>query len=107
MKKTGDVLDRDDSCFRAFLKALVPGRAYRVVHAVGGPGVCRARRIFKWHEKRFGDIPCCVFTSRANPDVRGEWNPLKKSLTLTGRRLPTSEISIPFYDLESVDEITS
>lgn len=56
------------------------------------------RRIFKWNEKRFGDIDCYVFSSPVRAHVRTTWDPAEKSLTIHGAA-PASEVSVPHYDL--------
>ncbi len=63
------------------------------------------RRIFKWRETRFGRIPCYVFTSKLVGDIKGAYNPATKELTLSGKRIPVSEVSVPAYDLTSVSEV--
>ena len=80
------------------LDRLTPGTTY-LVCIKGCPR--RARRIFKWTERRFGDIPCAVFTTQVRHGVTGAWNPLTHTLSLTGPALPTHEYSVPHYDLES------
>lgn len=75
---------------------LTPGTHYRVQIA----GQRRVtRRIFKWAEQRFGEIPCFVFTAPVSAAVRATWNPDTQELSLTGPRAPRSEVSVPHYDL--------
>ncbi len=81
-----------------------------VAYLVKMTGESRAsRRIFKWKEKRVFPagkgaplmIPCFVFTTRVAASVCGSWDAAKKELSLTGRRVPSREVSIPFYDVIS------
>lgn len=75
---------------------LVPAAHYRVQIA----GQRRVtRRIFKWAEQRFGEIPCFVFTAPVSAAVQAQWNPDTQELRLHGPRLPQSEVSVPHYDL--------
>lgn len=83
------------------IKNLQPGKTYHV-KIRGGRTV---RRIFKWRETRLGCIPCFVFTSRLSGEVRGSYNPSSKELTLSGKRIPASEVSVPAYDLLSICEV--
>ena len=57
------------------------------------------RRIYKWPETRFGSIPCHVFTSPCRKDVRAVYDPVSKSLTISGSRVPASEVPVPEYDI--------
>ena len=75
---------------------LQPGRRYRVRTMQQRKTV---ERIYKWPELRFGDIPCHVFTAKAAPDVVGTWDEQSQQLSLCGRKVPASELSIPEYDL--------
>jgi hypothetical protein len=63
-------------------------------------------RIFKWSEKRrtFG-MKCFVFTAPVAADVVATWNAAKESLTLSGKRVPRSEVSVPHYDLLSCEPV--
>ncbi|KKN59790.1 hypothetical protein LCGC14_0538800 [marine sediment metagenome] len=79
--------------------ALVPARRYKVTHRDNTGKVTKATRIFKWTENRFGSILCFVFTSRVNKDVVASF--ANDTLTISGRRIPSSELSIPIYDLIS------
>ncbi len=78
------------------LGLLKNGKAYLV--KIRGQSV-KVRRIFKWTETRFGSIPCAVFTAKARKDVRGHWDPARRTLSLTGSRLPAQELSVPHYDI--------
>ena len=83
--------------------SLTPGTIYRVKIK----GQSRApRRVFKWTEKRptFG-MKCFVFTAPVAADFRASWDPRAKSLTLSGKRVPRSEVSVPHYDLESCEPV--
>ena len=75
---------------------LQPGRRYLVLHRGGQRPV---RRIFKWIERRFGSLPCQVFTSQVTSEVQATWIAKTKTLRLRGLKLPSSELSIPDYDL--------
>jgi len=66
-----------------------------------------AIRIFKWLETRLASIPCAVFTSPVKPDVSAAWDPEKKTLSLSGKKLPASEVSVPHYDIDWVEPIAS
>ena len=57
------------------------------------------RRVFKWPEMRFGEILCYVFSAPCRNDVRVTYDPIKKSLEISGKRVPASEVSVPHYDL--------
>ena len=57
------------------------------------------RRVFKWPEMRFGEIRCYLFSAPCARDVRAEYDPHEKSLTISGKRVPASEVSVPHYDL--------
>ena len=78
------------------LRSLKSGNAYLV--KIRGQSM-QVRRIFKWTETRFGSIPCAVFTAKVHSDVRGQWDPARKTLRLTGSRLPAQELSVPHYDI--------
>ena len=79
---------------------LEPAKRYKVTHRNGEKTVT-ATRIFKWMENRFGSIPCFVFTSRVNKDVIASF--ADDILIISGRRIPSSELSIPIYDLITID----
>ncbi len=75
------------------IKTLVPGKEYLVVCRLFDPVSGKHRtsrkvkRVFKYTENRFGEIPCAVFSSRVtrcNPNQRGE-------------------LSIPHFDLIVAD----
>lgn len=87
---------------KKFKIKLQPGSAY-YIKIRGGRTV---KRIFKHTEKRFGDIICYVFTSRLSGEVRGSYNPATEEITLSGKRVPLSEVSVPEYDLILVREVT-
>lgn len=78
--------------------ALERGKAYRV--KIKGQRNT-VRRIFKYAERRFGDLQCFVFTSRVDAVVSATVD--GDALTLRGKRLPSSEVSVPHYDLESCE----
>jgi len=59
----------------------------------------KVRRIFLGTETRFRAIPCAVFTAKVRKDVQARWDPARKSLQLTGSRLPAQELSVPHYDI--------
>jgi hypothetical protein len=68
---------------------LEKGKTYRVVNRTwDNKGTVTARRLFLGREKRFGEIPCYVFSSRLT------------------RRGYSSVISIPEYDLKECGEIS-
>lgn len=75
---------------------LEPGKRYRV--RMRGQRVA-VQRIYKWPELRFGDIPCHVFTAKVAPDVSATWDQATQTLELSGKQVPSSEVSIPEYDL--------
>lgn len=86
------------------------GQAYLVTHrqrgANGQAAVTRAtRRIFKGLESRFGEIPCAVFTARVDPTTSAIYDEVTGTLALRGKRVPRSEVSIPHYDLETVESV--
>ena len=80
------------------------GHIYYVQHRNNDKTVSRrTRRAFVGREERFGGgIPCCVFSSRL---------PRKATVERDGDNLiyrnavPMSEISIPLYDLVSVEAV--
>lgn len=74
---------------------LESGKKYRVKHK-GGKSTLR---VFKWTEKRFGEILCYVFTSRVSPDLSAQLNAVTGEISLSGRKVPVTEISIPHYEL--------
>ena len=76
---------------------LEPAKRYRVTHRDNDGRQITATRLYKWHEVRFGDILCFVFTSRVNKDVEASFSDNK--ITMRGKRLPMTELSIPLYDL--------
>lgn len=85
-----------------------PGKAYFVAHRErapdGAPRVSRAiLRIFKGMERRFGEIPCAVFTSRIDPSTTATYDAETKTLSLSGKRIPQSEMSVPHYDIVSAE----
>ena len=81
---------------------LEPAKRYKVTHREDSGKTVTATRIFKWTETRFGgDVFCFVFTSRVDKSVVAEFSDNK--LRMSGRRLPKQEISIPIYDLISID----
>ena len=80
---------------------LKPAKRYKVTHRSNSGKPIKATRIFKWMETRFGKIPCFVFTSKVNKDVVAEY--IGNTLRITGKRLPQQEISIPIYDLITVE----
>ena len=64
------------------------------------------RRIFLWTEKRFGEIPCGVFTSQVAAKHPARVTDtgtvaISRSGVSGGGRLPVSEVSIPHYDIET------
>lgn len=61
-----------------------------------------ARRVFKWTEKRFGEILCYVFSSPCRADVKVKVETMQDNaihLTISGPKVPCSEVSVPHYDL--------
>jgi hypothetical protein len=82
---------------------LTQGAKYRVTHKGSTGKVTRALRVFKWEESRFGSIRCWVFTSRVSRDVRATFDAETQTLSMSGRRLPAQELSIPYYDLISAE----
>ena len=81
--------------------SLQPGKTYEVKIKGGRT----AKRIFKYTEKRFGFVTCHVFTSKITGEVTASYDQATETLTLSGKQLPTSEISIPEYDLLLVREV--
>jgi hypothetical protein len=83
---------------------LVIGKHYLVTNNwFNSTKTTKARRIFKGEEKRFNSIPCFVFTSRVNKDVT-----MKKRrdyFIFTGKRIPSTEISIPHYCIINIKEL--
>lgn len=77
-----------------FRMRLNPGSRYRVRTHNQRKTV---ERIYKWPETRLGSIPCHVFTARVASDVSASWDGTR--LTITGSKVPRSELSIPEYDL--------
>lgn len=82
------------------IKALKIGTIYFVRHRNNDKTFSRrTRRVYKGIESRFGELPCCVFSSRL---------PIKATVEVDGDNLiyshhvPTGEISIPLYDLVEV-----
>ena len=68
------------------------------------------RRVFKWTEKRFGTIPCYLFSApvikpRGDRHIRVTWNAAEKSLEIAGPKVPCSEISVPHYDLTLLEPV--
>ena len=82
---------------------LVQGKKYRVKLYNQQRSVSR---IFKWTERRdpFG-IDCYVFTSKIHPSVTCEVAANGDEITFTGRVLPSSELSVPFYDILSCEAV--
>jgi hypothetical protein len=85
-----------------------PGKAYLVAHRVtsdsGELRVTRkVRRIFKGMEKRFGEITCAVFTARVDKDASAFFNKKNGTMTISGKRVPQSEVSIPHYEIETAE----
>jgi hypothetical protein len=85
-----------------------PGKAYLVSHLLrtdsDKPRATRkVRRIFKGMEKRFGGIPCAVFTCQVDPSTSATYDKASSTLTFRGPRVPQSEVSIPHYDLASAE----
>jgi hypothetical protein len=86
------------------IEQLEPGKAYLVSHRespdIGRTQVTRkVRRIFKGLEKRFGAIPCAIFTAKVDKATSASYNKETCTLTISGKRLPISEVSIPHYDI--------
>ena len=65
------------------------------------PNPVKARRVYKGEERRFGKILCYVFSSKVDKDVTCKVT--SEGLEWSGKRIPASEISIPYYDLLSVE----
>jgi hypothetical protein len=65
------------------------------------------RRVFKWREKRFGAIECLIFSAPIRRNVRVKWDAVKRSLTIAGPRVPSSEISVPHYDLQICERVVN
>ena len=83
------------------LRRLKSGTIYRVEIK----GMRRkVRRIFKWIEARFGDLPCGVFSARVVGRVTVSFNPKTRSLSMTGQHLPQREVSVPHYDIASCEK---
>jgi hypothetical protein len=87
------------------------GQTYLVSHrqlgANGQPEVIRkTRRIFKGLESRFGTVPCAVFTTRVGPATSATYDEVTGMLSISGKRVPRSEVSIPHYNLETVESVT-
>lgn len=57
------------------------------------------RRVFKWREQRFTDIPCFVFSAPVAQNVRATYHEESKRLTISGHPIPLSEVSVPRYDV--------
>jgi len=75
---------------------LQTGSHYFVKHINSKKSV---HRIYKYSERRFGNILCFVFSSKTNHKT----NLIKKTdgYYWQGENIPNSEISIPYYDLIS------
>jgi len=79
---------------RNALKTLRPGQQYRVRIRHGRT----ATRIFLFRERRFGIIPCAVFSAPVRGPVTV--HVIKPGhLRISGPTPPRSEISVPHYDL--------
>ena len=92
----------------AAIHQFVPGQAYLVSHLLrtdsDKPKATRkVRRIFKGMESRFGGILCAVFTSQVDKSTSATYDKESATLTLSGKRLPQSEVSIPHFDLASAE----
>jgi len=88
------------------LQQLQPGKAYNVIqrHSTADrPQSIKVRRIFKGLENRFGSIPCAVFTARVGKDVSATFDAASKTLSMSGKRLPQQDVSIPHYDIASAE----
>ena len=82
-----------------FLRTLKPGTPYRVTMK----GHRSTLRIFKYLERRWTSIPCAVFTSRVQGPLTIEVLG-KGRIRFTGKHVPRSEWSIPYYDMERCEE---
>jgi hypothetical protein len=85
-----------------------PGKTYLVSHReTSSPGETRVtrkvRRIFKGMEKRFGEIACAVFTSKVDKGTSASFDKETSTLTIRGKRVPHSEVSIPHYDIATAE----
>lgn len=85
-----------------------PGKSYFVAHREhNAKGIARVSpkvlRIFKGMETRLGEIPCAIFTTRVDRSTTGSYDQEKRTLTLSGKRLPRSELSIPHYDIMTAE----
>jgi hypothetical protein len=88
-----------------------PGKAYFVAHrdhtVEGVPRVSpRVLRIFKGMEQRFGDIPCAIFTAKVTRGTTATYDEATKTLTISGKRVPRSEVSVPHYDIMTAELAT-
>ena len=79
---------------------LIPGKHYFVIHENSKRKV---RRIFKKTELRFGNIICAVFTSKIPPQLTMEVLP--DGYVYRNGKMPSSELSIPYYDLLTCEPI--
>ena len=80
---------------------LIQGRKYRVKVR---DQKNKVTRIYKWTERRepFG-IDCYVFTSKIHPSVTCKVAANGEEISFSGKQLPTSELSVPIYDLVSAE----
>jgi len=63
----------------------------------------KARRVYKGEEIRFDKVLCYVFSSRVGKDVTCKVT--SEGYNWSGKRIPASELSIPYYDLISVERL--
>lgn len=78
------------------------GAVYRVQYASQPKKVLR---IFTGTEKRYSDmkILCYCFTSKVSKDTVGGVR--NGNVFIRGKTIPTSEVSIPHYDLISAEKV--
>lgn len=86
---------------------LIKGQPYMVKHFNGNKTV---RRVYRGTEQRFGNIECLVFTSKVGKNVFAEVQENPNGVTFWKWRntqtVPAQDVSIPYYDVVTIQKAT-
>ena len=84
------------------LELLQRGNIYKVTHIDIDGNLHNVKRVYYGNEKRFKTITCFVFSSRITKRTTVNYDPINNKLTMSGRTVPKSELSIPGYCIKQI-----
>ncbi len=86
------------------IETLQRGTIYKVTHVDIDGSRHKVRRVYYGNEERFNAIPCFVFSSRLTRQTTVSCDPISNKLTMSGKTVPKSEMSIPGYCIKEIEK---